>query len=182
MPDIEKAVYIHDAAHIMGNVTIGENSSVFACAVLRADVNPITVGKFTNIQESVTVHVATSPVKIGDYVTVAHNAVVHACTIEDRVMIGIGAVILDGAVIGAGSIVGAGAVVKENTVVPPNSLVVGSPAVIKEGRGNPVMVTYNALYYYALARRFKQGKTSFSMDEIVQEVQELMKEHAPAFQ
>ena len=179
MGDIEKAFYIHPSAHIMGDVTIGENSSVFACAVLRADVNPITVGKYTNIQENVTIHVAGSPAKIGDYVTIAHGAVVHACTIEDRVMVGIGAVILDGAVIGSGSIVGAGAVVKENTVVPPGSLVVGNPAVIKEGRGNPVMVTYNALYYWALAKRFKEGRFSFPLQEIVEEVQSMLQDHLP---
>lgn len=177
MEKYDKAVFIHPSANIMGNVTIGENVGIFAGATLRGDVQPIIVGDFSNIQECSTIHVASHPVNIGKYVTVAHNAVIHACTIGDRCMIGIHATILDGCQIGKGSIVGAGAVVKENTVVPPNSLVVGNPAVIKEGRGNPAMVTYNALYYYALARRFREGKYSFPLDEVIKEVQELMKEH-----
>nr|BAL58216.1 ferripyochelin binding protein [uncultured prokaryote] len=172
--------YIHPSSCIMGDVRLGRFVSVFAGATLRADVHPISVGDYSNIQECAVIHVASHPVEIGKYVTIAHNAVIHACTIKDRCMIGINAVVLDGAVIGEGSIVGAGAVVKENTVVPPNSLVVGNPAVIKEGRGNPFMVTYNAMYYYCLAKRFKEGIFSFSLEEVLKEVQELMKEHSPS--
>lgn len=177
MKNFKEAIYIHPNAVIMGNVTLGKNVSVFSGATLRADVHPITVGDYSNIQEGATLHVASHPVTIGKYVTIAHGAVVHASTVKDRCMIGIGAVVLDGSIIGEGSLVGAGAVVKENTIVPPNSLVVGNPAQIKEGRGNPLMITYNALYYYAMAKRFAQGIFSFPLEEIIQEVQALMKEH-----
>jgi carbonic anhydrase/acetyltransferase-like protein (isoleucine patch superfamily) len=118
----------------VGEVYVGDDSSVFYNAVLRGDLAPIRVGERTNIQDNVTVHVSTDvPTIIGNEVTVGHNAVLHACTIDDNVLIGMGAIVMDGAHIKKNCIVGAGAVVTQGKEFPENSLVVGSPAhVVRE--------------------------------------------------
>lgn len=117
---------------VIGDVTIGEASSVFYFSVIRGDVEPIRIGKATNIQENCTIHTSTGyPVEIGDYVTVGHNAVIHGCKIGDESLIGMGAVILDGAQIGKQCLIGAGSLVTKNMVIPDGSLVMGSPAKIR---------------------------------------------------
>ena len=117
---------------IVGDVTIGRDSCVLYFAVIRGDDAPVVIGEETNIQENCTIHVShNSPVHIGNNVTIGHNAVVHGCTIGDRTLIGMGAVILDGAKIGNDCIIGAGSLVTKNTVIPDGSLVMGSPAKIK---------------------------------------------------
>lgn len=117
---------------IVGDVTIGRDSCVLYYAVIRGDEAPIVIGEETNIQENCTVHVShNKPVSIGNNVTIGHNAVIHSCTIGDRTLIGMAAVILDGAQIGNGCIIGAGSLVTKNTVIPDGSLVLGSPAKIK---------------------------------------------------
>ena len=117
---------------IVGDVTIGRDSCVLYYAVIRGDDAPVVIGEETNIQENCTVHVSHGmPVHIGNNVTVGHNAVIHGCSIGDRTLIGMGAVILDGAKIGNDCIIGAGSLVTKNTVVPDDSLVMGSPARIK---------------------------------------------------
>ena len=117
---------------IIGDVTIGRDSCVLYYSVLRGDEAPIVIGEETNIQENCTVHVSRNmPVRIGKNVTVGHNAVIHSCTIGDRTLIGMGAVILDGAQIGNDCIIGAGSLVTKNTIIPDGSLVMGSPAKIK---------------------------------------------------
>ena len=117
---------------IIGDVTIGRDSCVLYYAVIRGDEAPIVIGEETNIQENCTVHVShNKPVSIGNNVTIGHNAVIHSCTIRDRTLIGMGAVILDGAQIGNDCIIGAGSLVTKNTVIPDGSLVLGSPAKIK---------------------------------------------------
>ena len=122
-----------ESAQIIGDVIIGEESSVWFNAVIRGDVNHIRIGKYTNIQDGCVLHVArrTLPLLIGDEVTVGHNVVLHACTIGSQCLIGMGAIVMDGADIGEQSIVGAGSLVTPGTKIPPRSLVLGSPARVK---------------------------------------------------
>ncbi|MDO5852441.1 MAG: gamma carbonic anhydrase family protein [Methanobacteriaceae archaeon] len=120
---------IYPGAHIIDNVTLENNVSIWYNAVLRGDIEPITVGENSNIQDNCTVHVSKDfPVKIGKNVSVGHNAVIHGCTLEDNVLIGMGSTILNGAKISKNSIVGAGSLVTKNKEFPEGSLIIGSPA------------------------------------------------------
>lgn len=131
-PVIPQSAFIAPTADILGDVTLGENSSVWYQAVLRGDINRIVVGPGSNVQDGAVVHLADDyPALIGSLVTIGHKAIVHACTIDDEVLVGMGAIILDGAEIGARSIIGAGALVTGHTKIPPGSLVVGSPAKVR---------------------------------------------------
>jgi carbonic anhydrase/acetyltransferase-like protein (isoleucine patch superfamily) len=128
-PTLGANVYIARTAVVLGDVTLGDHSSIWYNAVLRGDINRIEVGHHSNIQDNAVVHLADEyPCLIGNYVTVGHSAIVHACVVGDEVLIGMGATILDGAVIGAQSIIGANALVTQRTEIPPGSLVLGSPA------------------------------------------------------
>ena len=133
-PRLGSRVLVADGAVLVGDVELGDDSSVFYNAVLRGDLAPIRIGKRTNIQDNVTVHVSTGMgVIVGDEVTVGHNAVLHACTIDDNVMVGMGAIVMDGAHIKKNCIVGAGAIVTQGREFPENSLVLGAPAhVVRE--------------------------------------------------
>lgn len=133
-PRLGSRVFVADGAVLVGDVEVGDDSSVFYNAVLRGDLAPIRIGNRTNIQDNVTVHVSTGMgVVVGDEVTVGHNAVLHACTIDDNVMVGMGAIVMDGAHIKKNCIVGAGAVVTQGREFPENSLVLGAPAhVVRE--------------------------------------------------
>ena len=133
-PVIGERVFLAEGARLIGNVTIGNDSSVFYNAVLRADLSSIVVGERTNIQDNVSVHLSLDQgVVIGNEVTVGHNAILHACTIDDNVLIGMGAIVMDGAHIKKNCVVGAGAIVTQGKEFPENSLVVGSPArVVRE--------------------------------------------------
>ena len=131
-PVLDPSAFVASGARVIGGVTLGEGSSVWYNAVLRADGDTITVGAGSNIQDNVSVHVDSGrPVLIGENVSVGHNAVVHGCTIGDGSLIGMGSVILSGAVIGAGCLVAGGAVVLEGAVIPPGSLVAGVPAKVR---------------------------------------------------
>ncbi|VAX26991.1 Carbonic anhydrase, gamma class [hydrothermal vent metagenome] len=132
-PKIDNSAYVVASAEIIGDVVIGEESSVWFNAVIRGDVNHIRIGKYTNIQDGCVLHVArkTHPLIVGDEVTVGHNVTLHACTIGSRCLIGMGAIVMDGAEIGEHSIIGAGALVTPGTKIPPGSLVLGSPAKVK---------------------------------------------------
>jgi carbonic anhydrase/acetyltransferase-like protein (isoleucine patch superfamily) len=129
LPSVEPSAYIDSSAQVIGDVRIGPESSVWMNVVIRGDVNVIRIGARTNIQDLTMVHVMreTHPTFIGDEVTVGHSAVVHGATIEDRCLIGMGAILLNGSRIGTGSIVAAGALVPEGMVVPPGSMVMGLP-------------------------------------------------------
>ncbi|HWN23736.1 MAG TPA: gamma carbonic anhydrase family protein, partial [Candidatus Sulfotelmatobacter sp.] len=117
---------------VIGDVTLGEESSVWYGAVLRGDINRIIIGPRSNIQDNAVVHLDTSyPTTIGELVTVGHSAIVHACKINNEVLVGMGAIILDDVEVGARSIVGANALVTLGTKIPPGSLVLGSPAKIR---------------------------------------------------
>ncbi len=132
-PKVDSSALIMESAQVIGDVEIGEESSVWFNAVVRGDVNYIRIGNHTNIQDGCVLHVArkTHPLIVGDEVTVGHNVTLHACTIGPRCLIGMGAIVMDGAEIGENSIVGAGALVTSGTKVPPNSMVLGSPATVK---------------------------------------------------
>jgi carbonic anhydrase/acetyltransferase-like protein (isoleucine patch superfamily) len=132
MPTIDPTCYIHPAAHVIGDVTLGARVSVWPTAVLRGDTAPIVVGDDSNVQDGVVLHVDHGvPCTIGKRVAIGHRAVVHGATVHDDCLIGIGAIVLNRVVVGSGSIVGAGAVCTEGMVIPPNSLVVGVPARVR---------------------------------------------------
>lgn len=129
VPDVGRAAFVAANATVIGDVTLGPDSSVFYGAVLRGDIARIVVGEGTNIQDNAIVHLADGgDAVIGAWCTIGHAAIVHACTVEDECLIGMGATVLDRARIGARSIVGANALVKEGFTCPPGSLVVGMPA------------------------------------------------------
>ncbi|MHB8963199.1 MAG: gamma carbonic anhydrase family protein [Saccharofermentanales bacterium] len=133
MPVIHESAYIAPNATIIGAVSIQKDSSVWFGAVLRGDEAPITLGERSNIQDNATVHCDKGvPTVIGDDVTVGHNAVIHSCTIGDRTVVGMGAIILNGASIGEDCIVAAGAVVKSGSMISPGTLVAGIPAEAKK--------------------------------------------------
>ena len=132
-PRVAPTAFIDSSAQIIGDVEIGDESSVWMCAVVRGDVNIIRVGKRSNIQDGSIVHamLGTHETHVGDNVTIGHAAVLHGCTIESQCLIGIGAILLNGSRIGVGSIVAAGTLITENMQVPPRSLVMGSPGKVK---------------------------------------------------
>jgi carbonic anhydrase/acetyltransferase-like protein (isoleucine patch superfamily) len=127
-PKLGHGVYIAQGAVVIGDVTLGDRSSVWYNAVVRGDINRIEIGSDSNIQDNAVIHLADDyPCVIGKFVTVGHSAIVHACTVGDEVLVGMGATILDGAVIGEQSIIGANSLVTQGAEIPPGSLVLGSP-------------------------------------------------------
>jgi len=130
MPKVHPTVFIEESARVIGDVEIGERSSVWFNAVVRGDVHYIRIGERTNVQDNSTLHVTKDvyPLIIGSDITIGHNVTLHGCVVKDRCLIGMGAIVLDNAEIGEDSIVGAGALVKEGMKVPPGSLAVGVPA------------------------------------------------------
>lgn len=133
LPRVHPTAFIDDSAQVIGDVEIGEDSSVWMCVVIRGDVHRIRIGRRSNVQDGTILHVMkdTHPTIIGDDVTIGHAAVIHGCTVEDRCLIGMGAILLNGVVIGSGSIVAAGTLLPEGTQVPPRSLVMGSPGKVR---------------------------------------------------
>jgi gamma-carbonic anhydrase len=128
-PRIHPSAFVVPNATVIGDVTLEEESSVWYGAVLRGDINRIVVGPRSNVQDGVVIHLSDDfAAMVGELVTIGHNAIVHACTIDDEVLVGMGATILDGSEIGARSIIGANALVTTGTIIPAGSLVVGSPA------------------------------------------------------
>jgi carbonic anhydrase/acetyltransferase-like protein (isoleucine patch superfamily) len=131
-PQVDKAAFLAPGAVIIGAVTLSEGVSVWYGCVLRADGGPITVGRDVNIQDGSVLHADPGfPTVLGDRVSLGHGAIVHGATVEDDVLIGMRATVLNGAVIGAGSLVAAGALVRPGTIVPPGSLVAGVPAQVR---------------------------------------------------
>jgi carbonic anhydrase/acetyltransferase-like protein (isoleucine patch superfamily) len=129
LPAIPPSCYVDLSAQVLGDVELGENSSVWMNAVLRGDVNSIRIGSNSNVQDCAVLHGMRYkyPVIVGDWVTIGHNATVHGCVVEDACLIGIGATILNNARIGEGSIIAAGALIPESTVIPANTLWAGVP-------------------------------------------------------
>jgi carbonic anhydrase/acetyltransferase-like protein (isoleucine patch superfamily) len=132
-PVIPGSCYVDISAQVLGDVVLGEHTSVWMNAVIRGDVNSIRIGSHTNVQDCAVLHGMryVYPVIVGDYVTIGHNATVHGCVIEDTCLIGMGAVILNNAHIGEGSIIAAGALIPENTKIPARSLVAGVPGKVR---------------------------------------------------
>jgi carbonic anhydrase/acetyltransferase-like protein (isoleucine patch superfamily) len=130
-PLIAGDVYVAPNATLLGKVSIGSGSSVWFQSVIRADINEIRIGSETNIQDGSILHVADRfGLTIGNQVSCGHRVILHACTIHDRVLVGMNAVVMDGAEVGEGSIIGAGALLTKGIRIPPGSLVLGSPAKI----------------------------------------------------
>ncbi len=138
LPQIPSSCYIDPSAQILGDVVVGERSSVWMNAVLRGDVNSIRVGSCSNVQDCCVLHGQRNlyPVVVGDWVTIGHNATVHGCVVEDAVVIGMGARVLNDCRIGEGCIIAAGSVVPEHTVVPPRTLWAGVPAKLRRELGD----------------------------------------------
>lgn len=158
IPQIHETCYVAPSSSIIGDVTVGENSSVWFNTVVRGDVAGIRIGQYSNIQDNSVIHCSTGlEVKVGDFVTVGHGAILHSCTIEDRCLVGMGAVILDGAKIHKNSLIGAGAVVTPNTVIPEGSLVLGSPGkVVRQLTHEEIeQILNNADTYVTLAEQYK---------------------------
>jgi carbonic anhydrase/acetyltransferase-like protein (isoleucine patch superfamily) len=157
-PAIPASAFVAPTAIVVGDVVLGDASSVWYGSVVRGDVGPIRVGARTNIQDLCVLHVTTGlpGLTIGDEVTVGHRAILHGATIHDRCLIGMGAILLDGCDIGDESLIGAGSVVREGTVVPPRSFAAGVPAVVK-GPIPPDLharLRASAAGYVALAREY----------------------------
>ena len=158
-PIIPDSCYISESVDLIGDITLGENVSLWFGTVVRGDMHFITIGNRSNIQDNSVVHVTTdiSPTRIGSEVTVGHNAIIHGATIEDRCLIGMGAIIMDDAVVGEGSIVGAGAVVPPNMMIPPRSLVVGLPAkIVRQTSDEELeMIIDRAQHYIDFSQKYK---------------------------
>ncbi len=133
VPQLGSTVFIADNATVLGDVSIGDRSSIWYGTVIRGDVQKITIGNNTNIQDCCVVHVTTEtcPTKIGDDVTVGHGAIIHGCTIKGLAMIGMGAIIMDGAIVEQECVVGAGSLIAPGQTFPAGSLIIGSPARVK---------------------------------------------------
>jgi carbonic anhydrase/acetyltransferase-like protein (isoleucine patch superfamily) len=158
-PRLADGVWVHDSAHVIGDVEIGAQSSVWFQCVIRADIHRVRIGKRTNVQDHTTIHVRHDlwPTILGDRVTIGHRVVLHGCTIADDVLVGIGAIVLDGVEIGSDTLVGAGALVVPGTKIPPRSLVLGSPAkVVRELRAEEIdRVHESADLYVGYAERYR---------------------------
>ncbi|ROQ63083.1 carbonic anhydrase/acetyltransferase-like protein (isoleucine patch superfamily) [Streptomyces sp. 840.1] len=159
-PDIDPSAFTAPTSVVIGEVTMAAGSSVWYHAVLRADCGPIVIGAGSNIQDNCSVHVDPGfPVTVGEGVSVGHNAVLHGCTVEDDVLIGMGATVLNGAHIGTGSLIAAQALVPQGMRVPPGSLVAGVPAKVKRQLTEEELdgVKFNAVGYVELAKAHREA-------------------------
>jgi len=178
MKKLAQTVYAHPSAVQLGEVTVGEYSSLWPGSAIRGDFAPVTVGRFTSIQDCCVLHAAPgAPVQVGDFVTVGHGACLHGCTVEDNCIIGINSTVLDHAVVGRGSIVAAGAVVREGAVIPPGSFCAGVPAQVRPGRpGQEAAIKQGAVSYAVLAQGYRQGKETIAPEELLKKMAELEKQ------
>lgn len=158
MPQIAEDVFIAPGAWVIGDVVIGEGSSIWFNTVVRGDVHYIRIGSSTCVQDNSTLHVTgpNFPIHIGDRVVIGHKAIVHGCIVEDDSMIGMGAIVLDGCKIGTGSVIAAGSVLPPGFVVPPGSVVMGAPAKIKRqaGEAERAMILQSWSHYADLAAEY----------------------------
>jgi gamma-carbonic anhydrase len=160
-PEIGAGCYIDESAVIIGDVSIGEDSSIWPCVVIRGDVHWIRIGKRTNVQDGSVLHVMRNlhPLSLGDDVTIGHGVVLHGCAIESRCLIGMGSIILNGAKIGAGSIVAAGTLVPEGTQVAPGSLFMGHPGKFRRTltAEDQAFIDAHAAHYVEYKETYRQG-------------------------
>ena len=153
-------LFVAPTATVIGDVALGEETGIWFGAVLRGDRDRIEIGAGSNVQDNAVVHTSRGfPARIGKEVSVGHGAILHGCTVRDRVLVGMGAIVMNGAVVGEDSIIAAGAVVTEGTVVPPGSVVMGVPAkVVKPATpGQKEGIRKNAESYIALAKSYGHG-------------------------
>lgn len=159
-PKVAASAYIDSSAQIIGDVVIGERSSVWPNATIRGDVNVIRIGDDTNVQDNAVLHVDAGefPLHLGNRVTVGHQVMLHGCTVEDDCLIGIGAIVLNGARIGAGSVIAAAALVPEGMQVPAGSLVMGVPGKVRRPVTEEEARRFreNAQHYVEAARIYKE--------------------------
>lgn len=163
-PEVAASAFVHPRASVCGWVRLGEQVSVWGGAVLRGDTDRITIGDGTNIQDLVMVHADPGvPCAVGQRITVGHRAILHGCLIDDDVLIGMGAILLNRCRIGSGSIIGAGALVAEGTVIPPMSLVVGVPGrVVRETtEAERARFAQSAERYRVLAVAHRDGRVQY---------------------
>jgi carbonic anhydrase/acetyltransferase-like protein (isoleucine patch superfamily) len=162
MPAVADSAFIADSAEVIGDVVIGDNSSIWFGAIIRGDTHYIRIGERTNIQDRCVLHVdyGKNPVLMGHEITVGHGALIHGCTIKDCAMIGMGAIILSGALISEECIVGAGALIPQGAIIPPRSVVMGSPAKIKRSVTHDEIMDLRkrAQDYFELSRRYLTGE------------------------
>ena len=159
-PRVADSAWVADSAQVMGNVVLGEDSSVWFGTVIRGDTETITVGRGSNIQDASVLHADIGkPLTIGDNVTVGHQVMLHGCTIGDESLIGIGAIVLNGAKIGRHCLVGAGALVTEGKAFPDGSMIIGSPAkAVRQLTPEQIEgLKLSAQHYMDNARRFRAG-------------------------
>ena len=155
---IDARAWIAPTAQVFGRFAIGAGSSLWHNAVARAECQEIRIGRFSNVQDFAMLHVGYDhPTRIGDFCSIAHHATVHGCTLEDAVLVGVGAVVMDGVVIGAGSIVAGGAVVPEGKLFPAGSVVAGVPAKQIAERDSARANRMNAWMYHRNAEAYRRG-------------------------
>lgn len=159
-PYIAENVFIAESAAVIGDVRLYSSANIWYGTVLRGDINYIEIGENTNVQDNCVFHVTDDlPVVVGPDVTVGHGAILHGCTVEEAVLIGMGAIVLDGASIGSGSIIAAGTLVPEGKVIPPRSLVMGLPGKIAGSVNDPRLAKIKAMAekYKQVALHHKEG-------------------------
>lgn len=169
IPQIPDSCFIAESTDIIGDVGIGEKSSVWFGTVIRGDMHYIRIGNRTNIQDNSVVHVTTdiSPTIIGNSVTIGHGAIIHGCTIEDNCLIGMGSIIMDEVIIGEGSVIAAGALVSPGTKVPPRTLMVGIPAKpLRETTDEEFAeILERAQHYIDFAQEYKNSQQTLKSKE-----------------
>jgi carbonic anhydrase/acetyltransferase-like protein (isoleucine patch superfamily) len=157
-PTLGSGVFVAENATVIGDVVLGDESSVWFGVVIRGDYFPIRVGARTNIQDNAVVHITSGTAKttIGDDVTIGHAAIIHGCTIESRCLIGMGSIVLDNAVVGEGSLIAAGSLVTPGTIIPPGSFALGRPAKVLRpvSDDDKLMIAAASALYVGYARDF----------------------------
>jgi carbonic anhydrase/acetyltransferase-like protein (isoleucine patch superfamily) len=163
-PQIQPSCFVADSAQVIGDVELGEDSSVWFNCVVRADVNSVRIGARTNLQDLTVVHVTRLKFGtfVGDDVTIGHRVILHGCTVGNRVLVGMGAILMDGVVVGDDCIIGAGALLTPGTVIPPGQLAVGSPAKAKRPLSDVerAFLVESARNYVGLARDYRDVRAS----------------------
>ncbi len=168
-PEVSADAFVHPRASVCGRVTLAAGVSVWGGAVLRGDTDQLRIGAGSNIQDLTMVHADRGvPTTVGERVTVGHRAILHGCTIEDDVLVGMGAILLNRCVIGRGSIVGAGALVAEGVVIPPDSLVLGMPGRVVRGTtpDERARIAASSLHYQRLAQAHREGVVLYHSPDV----------------
>lgn len=182
-PQVHPTAFVAETAVLVGDVSLGEGSSVWFGAVLRGDLNFIRIGSNSNVQDGSVLHVtAHDPVRVGNNVTIGHLAILHGCTIEDNALIGMGAKILDGAVVGEGAMVGAGALVPEGKVIPPKSLVLGVPGKVVRTLGEEELARIRRAMasYRELTKAYREQKEPWKESDLPGQKEVLEESDLPA--